>query len=154
MLFQVTGFTECRDIANSGWVDLAALAASRRLAARLDNYRPFESDLWLLAGRRTASTSTAHDFTGPGRPVVSQRVYAASDTARLRADLAAAGPLPDAPLRMPYVELLHIRVNDDGQVEHFRIALGSEPAESLWIRATADLQNPRRARVCAGDSAE
>jgi hypothetical protein len=150
-LFRVTGIRDCRDIANAGWLDMSALTAAGRLAVRVDNYRPFDSHLWLVLGRDTASAARLRGSSGTGRPQFTTQSFSRSDTRSLQAALAAAG-FPSSPLPPSnIVEVVHIQVNDNGEFALLSLDLGGPPLFGL-ARGTADLNNPKRLTVCAGDS--
>jgi hypothetical protein len=143
---------ECRDIANQGWVDVSGLVAAGRLAARVDNYRPFDSDLWLVLGRDTPGTVRVRMSAGPNAPVLDTRTVRRSDDAALHAALGDAGfdaaGLPDAGI----IDIVHVRINDNGDFAVLSFDLGGAIRFGR-TRGTTDLKsNPKRLTVCAGDS--
>jgi hypothetical protein len=149
-LFRLTGIRDCRDIANSGWLDLSAFAAAGRLAVRVDNYRPFDSHFWLVLGRDLASPATLRASSGTGVPQITTQSFSRSDADGLQRALAAAGfssALPPSNI----VEVVHVQVNDNGEFALLTLDLGGAPRFG-FARGTADLNNPKRLTVCAGDS--
>jgi transmembrane protein TMEM260 (protein O-mannosyltransferase) len=150
-VFRVTGTRDCLDIANRGWMTITPLTAPGELAVRVDNYRPFDSDLWIVIGRSRGDVRTSlRATTGPGRPRVETRVYASTEHDALARALAAAGfsgPPPDA----PYVEVFHFTVNDNGDFQLATFDFGEPPLVAI-IRGTADLNNPKRLTVCSGEA--
>ena len=44
---------------------ISRLGLDRRLAVRVDNYRAFDSDVWLIVGRQTPSTAPRRTLRGP-----------------------------------------------------------------------------------------
>lgn len=151
VLFRAISVRECRDIAHQGWVDVGTLVSGGRLAARIDNYRPFESDLWLVVGHDAASAPRLQSFSGPNAPTFAVRSVRRSDESALRAALAEAAfdrSAPDADV----VDVIHIRVNDNGDFALLSLDLGG-PARSGFAFGTTDLKsNPKRLTVCAGES--
>ena len=150
VLFRLSGVRECRDIANSGWIDVSPVTAAGRLAVRVDNYRPFDAHLWLVLTRDTAAATMMTSSAGPGRPAVTTQVFDRSSAEGLRQTLAAAGFSAAIP-RAPFVEIVHVQVNDNGEFQLLTLDLAGAPV-SGFARGTADLNNPRRLTVCAGGS--
>ena len=151
VLFRAISVRECRDIAHQGWIDVSTLVSGGRVAARIDNYRPFDSDLWLVVGSDSVSTPHLVRFTGPNPPGFSVRTVQRSDEAGLRTALAEAAfdrAVPDT----EFVTVVHARVNDNGDFALLSLDLG-RPARSGYAFGTTDLKsNPKRLTVCAGDS--
>ena len=149
VLFRLTDIHECRDIANRGWVDISDTGDRRYVVARLDNYRAFDSQLWIVAGREDGSRSALASFSGPGRPTARSTTISSDPAGAVRA-LTEAGATPPALPPAPVVDVLRLQVDDHGDFEIMTIDLGTTP-RFLWALATADLQNPRRLRICSGD---
>jgi hypothetical protein len=151
VLFRTISIRECRDIAQQGWIDVSTLVSGGRVVARIDNYRPFDSDLWLVVGSDSASAPRLGPFTGPNPPTFTVRTVQRLDEAGLRTSLADAGfdrPAPET----DFVTVVHVRVNDNGDFAVLSLDLGG-PARSGYALGTTDLKsNPKRLTVCPGDS--
>lgn len=143
-LFRLAATRECRDVGNLGWVDISSIAAGGRIAARIDNYRPFDTLLRFVLWSESLVEPTIRAWQGPGTPAVS--MSGLPRAAIERADLPVTAA-PDA----PFMSLVEIRFNDDGQFVTFDLGFGA-PIRAAWVSAAVDLANPRRATLCRGDS--
>ena len=150
VLFRVSGVRECRDIANLGWIDVSALTTAGRLALRVDNYRPFDAHFWLVLPRDAPGVTTMTSSAGPGKPIVTTQSFDGAHTEGLRQALAVAGFSSAFP-QAPFVEIVHLQVNDNGEFQLMSLDFGRVPV-SGFARGIADLNNPRRLTVCAGGS--
>ena len=149
-LFRVAGVRECRDVANAGWLDISPVLAGNQMAIRVDNYRPFDSHLWLVVGRDSAASTTLGSASGPGRPVLTTESFKQSDMSLDKA-LDAAGLPANMKPSSPVIDVIHLVVNDQGAFELLTLDLGGRVTAAM-ARGTADLNNPKRLTVCAGES--
>ncbi len=143
----------CAEIGNAGWRDVSGLAAGGRIVWRIDNYRAFESAAVMYV--------TAAEIDGPPELVIAQgpvrpaltstrfNVGVAAERDRLEAALARDQVPDTAGFRNAsgIVSRIEMRVNDGGQFSTAVVAIGARPTRA-WARASVDLNNPRRARVC------
>ena len=152
-IFKLTSWSRCTDIGNLGWRELGDIGADGRLVLRIDNYRPFDSVAVVYLGAEAVSA--------PAQPVISQGpvvpTFAASDfvrntpgdTVRLQESLRRDQvPATSSLLAASLVRRIELRVNDTGQYSQTTVALGVRHASIGLVRATVDLNNPRRAAVC------
>jgi hypothetical protein len=152
-IFKLTSWSRCADIGNLGWRDLGDIGADGRLVVRIDNYRPFDSVGVVYLGADAASA--------PAQPVISQGpvvpAFAATDfvratpgdAVRLQESLRRDDvPDPARLLASSLVRRIELRVNDTGQFSQSTLALGVHHPTVALVRASVDLNNPRRAVVC------
>jgi hypothetical protein len=152
VLFRLVSVRECRDIAHQGWIDAAPLTFGGRIAARVDNYRPFDSDFWLVLGRDAPVAARLLSAASPNAPSFTLRSARRSDTAALEALLAEAAFPAQALPQAAFIDVIHVRVNDNGDFALLTLDLGAPPRFAL-MRGTTDLKsNPKRLTVCAGDT--
>ncbi len=152
-IHRLAGRAPCADIGNAGWRDVFSMAAGGRIVWRIDNYRAFESTavIYMTAAEIDGSPELVI-AQGPVRPTLTSVTFnlaVGAERARLEAALAR-DQVPDAAgfLNAPgVVSRIEVRVNDGGQFSTAVIALGARPIRA-WARASVDLNNPRRARVC------
>jgi hypothetical protein len=148
-LFRLVRAAACHDVGNAGWQDVTDVARDGRLIVRIDNYRPFDSRLVLYVGRRTpeAGSPLLAVSQGPERPVMNALTFAAG-TRELAAALQRDG-LTEARVLTQHatVQRVELDVNDRGQFSWSAIGLGGSP-DVVMVRASVDLDNPRRATVC------
>lgn len=148
-LFRLVRAAACRDVGNAGWQDLTEVARDGRLVVRIDNYRPFDSRLVLYVGRRTPETARPllAVSRGPEAPSMRTTTFAPGApelAAALRQDeLTGASRL----MEQGSVQRVVLEVNDRGQSSWSAIELGGMPDVAM-VRASVDLDNPRRASVC------
>ena len=143
-LFRLASARDCRDVGNLGWIDVSSIAAGGTIAARVDNYRPFDAHLRFVVWSDRAVVPSVRAWQGPGTPSLS--VSDASPTAIQAAGLPAT-VVPDT----PFASFVAVRFNDDGQFVTFVLELGAT-ISAAFVSAAVDLNNPRRATICSGDS--
>ena len=156
-LHRLVAAAPCADVGNAGWQEVSRVAATGELVWRLDNYRPFEARVVMYvmspatprASGREAAVVIAQ---GPARPAIQStrfRTAVAVERIQLEAALERDGlPNPQVLLSSPgVVSRVELRVDDAGQSSVSVVTLGARPSV-VWTRATVDLDNPKRARVC------
>ena len=147
-LFRVAGAVSCVDVGNAGWKDASTILA-RQMALRIDNYRPYETSavFYLSADEAAAPTVTEVSGSGDQHIAVSTfRMDNAADRERLTAALAADSA-PQTIGDTGIVSRVEITVRDLGDHRAIRLDLGVAPVKAM-VRATVDLNNPKRATVC------
>ncbi len=148
--FRLVRAAACRDVGNAGWQDISNDVREGRVLARIDNYRAFDATLVLYTG--SASTHAGEPLLaashGPRTPIMSVDTFRGGD-ASLNAALQRDGVSGGDRLRqLGVIRRIELRVNDLGQSSWSALDLRDRPAVTL-VRATVDLNNPRRASVCA-----
>ena len=150
--FRMAGASTCRDIGNTGWVDLSSLGSDGTIAIRIDNFRPFMSRTILYVAAEAAAQPVLGDLTGVGSPSLTSQSFSnrsADGRAALQRAAAADGALlPASFADAAVVSRVEFAVNDRGAESAAKITLGIAPS-AIFARATVDLNNPRRATVCA-----
>ncbi len=154
-LFEITSAGECMSIGNQGWQDVSTVAADGPLILRIDNYRPHLARTVLyVVGDRPSMPSLVH-ISGTGVATLAARSFrvglAADDTVLdrwLSEDGLAA---MDSGAAGSYVTRVETTVDDGGDHNAVLINLDMKPTRA-WIQARVDLDNPRRATVCAASS--
>jgi hypothetical protein len=137
-IYRVTRASECADIGNVGWRDVSPLARDGRLMVRIDNYRPFDATVALVAVAGAASPRPELVIAqGPARPTL---VPIGSADRQDWPDAASLEPAAK-------VSRVELRVNDRGDAVVAWLAWQPTPT-ALWARALVDLNNPRRAVLC------
>ncbi len=147
-LFRATGAVACLDVGNAGWKDISTLI-TRHLAVRIDNYRPYETSTVLYLTSDTAVEPKVTEATGSGEQAVAVTTFRLADAAerdRLKLAQAADGAAPIT-ATAGVVSRVEITVRDQGDHRAIRLDLGVAPTQAL-VRATVDLNNPKRATVC------
>jgi hypothetical protein len=149
-LFRVTGTVACNDVGNAGWQDISG-AAARQMAIRIDNYRPFLSTTTLYLAGESPAAPQLTEVGGRGVPRMSVQTFRtadAGDRERLRqAALTDHLETLAALAAGPFVSRVELAVNDEGDYRAMRVDFGVVPTRT-FVRATVDLNNPRRATVC------
>lgn len=137
-IYRVVRASECLDIGNVGWRDVTALATDGRLMVRVDNYRPFDASVRLVAGGDAGATAPELVITqGPTRPTLTAISPVSRDD----------WPDPGRFAGTPAVSRVDLRVNDRGESSISWLAWPSPP-KVMWAKAVVDLNNPRRAVLC------
>jgi hypothetical protein len=142
----------CAEVGNLGWRDISSLAAAGEVVWRIDNYRAFDSVAVMYVAAPGTGPAELVIAQGPIRPSITStpfNVGIGAERARLQAALAS-DQVPDAGAFLTatgVVSRVEMRVNDEGQFSTAVVAIGAQPRR-VWARATVDLDNPRRARVC------
>jgi hypothetical protein len=118
---------------------------------QIDNYRPFLSHtVFYFAGDSPASPQMT-EVSGSGLPILSVDTYRMDSSAdRARLQRAAARDRIETIAAIaagPVVSRVELAVNDDGAHRAMRVDFGMTPTRT-FVRATVDLNNPRRATVC------
>ena len=147
-LFRVVGSVSCVDVGNAGWKDVSTILA-RRIALRIDNYRPYESSAVFYLSAGAAAAPTVTEVIGSGDQeiaVTTFRLDDAADRLRLKAAEAADSVAPTTG-ESGVVSRVEITVRDQGDHRAIRLDLGITPVTAM-VRATVDLNNPKRATVC------
>ena len=149
-LFRLQAIAACADVGNLGWTDVTetASAGGGRLAVRIDNYRPFDSDI-VVYGLTLERPDVRMLAAAGGRPQVDARVFALDIGVSGRRCSTRCAPTPRRSKHGAgeFVSRVDVRVNDSGQAASFMLDLGASPLTTM-IRAKVDLNNPRRANVC------
>jgi len=147
-LFRVTGAVSCVDVGNAGWKDISTVVA-RQIALRIDNYRPFETSAVLYLSAAEAIAPRITEASGSGDQDIATRTFRLADAGdRDQLKLAqAADSVPPATGESGTVSRVEIKVRDRGDHRAIRIDLGVAPIRAM-VRATVDLNNPKRATVC------
>jgi hypothetical protein len=137
-LYRVVSASECADIGNTGWRDVTDVARDGSLMIRIDNYRPFEATVSILAGVEPGAGAPELVIAqGPVRPTLSWT--SASRPYDWPPAVQSAG--------LPNVARADLRVNDRGDSSIAWLRWPSPPSR-VWARAVVDLDNPRRAVLC------
>jgi len=147
-LFRVAGAVSCVDVGNTGWQNVSTILA-RQIAVRIDNYRPYETSVVFYLSADEAAAPTVTEASGSGDQeiaVTTFRLANAADRDRLKAAQAADSVAP-ATADTGVVSRVEITVRDQGDHRAIRLDLGVTPVRAM-VRATVDLNNPKRATVC------
>jgi hypothetical protein len=139
-LFRLTSADRCVDLGNAGWVDVTSLArlGQGMLRIRVDNYRPFDSQVSLLV---TGSASPPRVLPFLGAAVFEARAHVLGTG-------ADEAPLPITDGERSTAWRADAMVNDRGDSAQLAADVGGAPAR-VFARAVVDLDNPRRATLCA-----
>ena len=151
-VFRLLSVPTCLDIGKKGWLDISpTLQPFGRLSVRIDNYRPFDSEVVVWAATAAAGPVHLVGVSGRGTPVLEQAAFRRANPAEamaLAARLTADGVhLPDAMTQAPRLVRAQVRVNDRGDFSNFGIDFGG-PVASAMGRAEVDLKNRKRGVVC------
>ena len=150
-LFRLSAASTCRDIGNIGWTDVTGLSTDGSVSLRIDDYRTFQSNtIFYVAGSQPAAPTLAQ-VSGTGNPAVRDESYRravpAERDALARAAAADGAKLPAAFEAAAVVSRVAFTVDDRGNYSAARLSFGFAPGAML-VRATTDLNNPKRAMVC------
>jgi hypothetical protein len=155
-LFRVTRAEVCRDIGNAGWKDFSDVVNEGRLSVVINNYRPFLARTVFYMSGEVPARPILKEVSGKGEPQLSLKTYAMAVPADRDAfHTAAAADGLDATAALAtsaVVSRVELAVNDDGDQKSVAIAFGFIPARA-FVRATVDLDNPKRATVCGAERA-
>lgn len=148
----------CLEIGNRGWQDVARVLRPRgRLAVRIDNYGPFDTDMTIWMASDEPRQPVVLGATGSGAPVLTSasfRTGDATDDRTATSQLALDGAmLPEAARRAPWLTRATVHVNDRGAQSLFTLDAGG-PVLAAVLRARVDQDVPRRATVCTHEFAE
>jgi hypothetical protein len=150
-LFRLVRAPVCHDVGNTGWQDVSDAARDGRLVLRIDNYRPFDATvvIYIANDAMASGVPMLAASQGPGIPTLSVRSFAGRDDPDLMAALERdTMTLRAGLLRHGTIRRLELRVNDLGQFSWSALDLRDAPVVAV-IRASVDLDNPRRASVCS-----
>jgi hypothetical protein len=151
-LFRLSGTADCRDIGNAGWQDLSSLDSNGTVTVRIDTYRAFASTTIFYVAGPAAARAQLRAVAGVGSPAISTRAFDLSSSAGRAALASAAGAdqaqLPAAFFDARVVSRIEFEVDDKGAYAAAHIELGVVPS-ALYAHATVDLDNPKRATICA-----
>jgi len=145
-LWKMTATADCQDVGNLGWRDVTREAAGGQLLLRIDNYRPFAANVVLYTAGSTAGALPALAISrGPESPAIAVETFATPS--KLSRALHHDDVHDDRLLRLPNVQRIEMTVNDHGQSSWAALDL-HEHSQLTLLRATVDLNNPKRASVC------
>ena len=151
-LYRLSGVAACRDIGNAGWVDLSALDTDGSITVRIDNYRAFMSATILYLAGSAGARAEMRGVSGAGTPTISTLTFDQSSPAGrealVRSAAADQAQLPSAFFGAAVVSRIEFDVNDQGANSSAHIRFGMVPS-AIYARSTVDLDNPRRATICA-----
>jgi hypothetical protein len=153
-LGRLVSYVPCEGIGNVGWHDAGEMARGERLDVRLDNSQPFEAIVVMYVAGGDLGMPRLDAAEGPVAPRLTIATYRSSrgaDGGALAAALSRDG-VPDVTrfTAQPIAHRIELRVNDQGQFSRSTVWLGGRPTAAA-IRATVDMNSPRRAIVCGAE---
>ncbi len=152
-LYRLASVPTCFDIGNQGWVDLSRAARPKgRLSVRIDNSRPFDSQVVIYTDADELARPMLIGGSGAGSPTLVTEIFRPEDPAG-KAHLAAQVatdhvPLPNALTSARFVARAEVKVNDRGAFSTFALDFGATSTAAVG-RALVDLNNPKRATICS-----
>jgi hypothetical protein len=127
------------------------VAAGGRVLGRIDDFKPFEAHLVVYLARDRPLSPRLGEVAGRGVPHLEVRDFenaVGRPDAGLLAVLDADGVPRQAWAAARHVARVEVRVDDQGESSAFALDLGGVPERAL-ARGRVDLDNPKRAQVCA-----
>ena len=123
-----------------------------RIAAKIDNYRPFDATLTIYTGAERPLRPALMAVDGTGIPTLEVEIFPTDDAGagqRLADAIASDRAVVPEDLRhAPFVVRAKVRVNDNGEMSTFTLDLGGDIVAAVGS-AVVDLDDPKPASICS-----